>query len=116
MANTYKKIIALIESKQVTCEDFNQLIAESNEKSVRERVHRKTRVNPVSRHIKKRTGKSPFSAGKFSVAERTHPKLKPPGQQDHGDAERAHRRSTDTQRKNSEAGERPVKMIGDDNA
>lgn len=109
--NTYKRILRLIDEKIVTCGDFDLLIAESSEKSTRERVHRKMRRNPTATHIKRRTGHSPFSVGKFSVAKRTHPKLRPTGQMEHGESEAAHDRSTKTQRKNAGTDKRPVEML-----
>jgi hypothetical protein len=118
MDDILTEIMSKIDEGSVNTTDFNRLISESNEKSIRARVHRKMSRNPLERHIDNPTGKSPFSSGKFSVAERTHPKLKPNGQMGHGDADAAHKRSTKTQRKTQRKkaqGMRPVRIMGKPN-
>lgn len=100
------EIYRLIDDKSLTVDRLNEFIKESNEKSIRNRVHRKTRKSPLDSHVDNVTGRQPLIAGKFSVAERTHPKHHDPHQQEHGAAEAGHERSTETQRKNAEKSEK----------
>mgnify|MGYP006279459159 CR=1 FL=1 len=104
-------ILEMIDQKTLTCDALNQFIKESNTKSIRARVHRKTRVDPTDSHIDNISGHQPLTAGSFSVAERTHPKRIDPHQQEHGEAEAAHDRSTKTQQKNAAKDEPAVEML-----
>ncbi len=94
------QVLTKIEAGTVTCEDFNGLIqktviGESTPEAVRNRVRRRTTVNPAASHVDNETGHQPLNLPTF--ADRVQPKRQPGHQQSHGRAALAHKHSARTQ-------------------
>jgi uncharacterized sporulation protein YeaH/YhbH (DUF444 family) len=80
----------------VTRNDFNLLISETTPESIRDRIRRRTIVNPESKHVNK-DGHQKLKLPEFN--KRVMPKRKPVNQQNHGRSRVAHRHSSKTQAK-----------------
>jgi hypothetical protein len=80
----------------VTCSDFNKLISETTPESIRDRIRRRTIVNPEKSHRDK-DGHQPLKLPEFN--KRVMPKRKPVKQQNHGRSKLAHKHSAKTQAK-----------------
>lgn len=92
--------INIVEGK-TTIEDIN-IILEDVVDSVAERIKRKTRVNPTSKHIS-HGGKQKLGGSR--MAGRVNPKKsRSDNTQKHGSSEHAHDRSTKSQRRRSKNG------------
>lgn len=93
-------VLAKIEDKTVTCEDFNTLIkktviGETSPEGVRDRLRRRTSRNATDSHIEPETGHQPLQDP--SLAKRVQPKITPQHQQSHGRSRIAHQHSARTQ-------------------
>lgn len=93
-----EEILRKIKNNTVVSEDFNNLIKESTPESIRNRVRRRTNIDPLKRH-RDRKGHQSIKLPDFK--KRIQPKRKPVNQQNHGRSKLAHKHSTDTQRKNA---------------
>ena len=80
----------------ITRNDFNLLISETTPESIRDRVRRRTIINPESKHVNK-DGHQKLKLPEFN--KRVMPKRKPVNQQNHGRSKIAHKRSARTQAK-----------------
>lgn len=94
-----ESIIAKIDSKSITCEDINMLIKETTPESIRDRIRRRTTINPEASHRDNKSGHQSLKLP--SLRGRIQPKRKPENQQNHGRSKIAHKHSTRTQRKNA---------------
>ena len=115
LSNEDHQIYIKIEEGKVTAEDFNQLIQEATPESVRDRVRRRTSVNPTDTH-QDMEGHQQLNLPNFN--DRVQPKRKPADRsQMNGRGRIAHRHSARTQEKTmpkrlSEAIEFIYKNIG----
>ena len=92
-------VLEKIDNDNVTCDDFNKLIGvvigETTPEGVRDRLRRRTIVDPGESHVDSETGHQSLELPTF--ADRVQPKIKPEHQQNHGRAKTAHRHSARTQ-------------------
>ena len=100
------KVIAKIDNKDVTTQDFASLIEmrrslnESTPSSIRDRVRR--RMSPSNKANRKKHDQDGHRSGVLNVAGRVQPKRKPSGQaQMNGRGKTGHRHSTRKQRRNA---------------
>ncbi|MDB4489925.1 hypothetical protein N9045_00265 [bacterium] len=108
LEESYIKVIAKIDSKDVTAQDFSSLIEmrrslnESTPSSIRDRIRR--RVSPSNKANRKKHDQDGHRNGSLNVAGRVQPKRKPSGQaQMNGRGKAGHRHSTRKQRRNAAA-------------
>lgn len=108
LEESYIKVIAKIDSKDVTTQDFSNLIEmrrslnESTPSSIRDRIRR--RVSPSNKANRKKHDQDGHRNGSLNVAGRVQPKRKPSGQaQMNGRGKAGHRHSTRKQRRNAAA-------------
>jgi len=94
-------VLLKIENKTVSIDDFNQLIKEATPASVVDRVRRK--MNPNNKRKRRKHDASGHAPGLPKLAARINPARKRPNrtQMQHG-GKQGHRRSTRTQRRNSQ--------------
>lgn len=101
------EVLAKIEGKAVTCEDFNRLITktiigETTPEAIRDRVRRRTTVNATDSHIEPETGHQSLQPP--TLAARVQPKRQPVNQQSHGRSNVAHDHSARTQARDAALG------------
>lgn len=95
-------IFSKIAEGTVTADDFNQLISEATPEAVRDRVRRRTTINPSSSHIDSPSGHQSMTLPNF--AGRVQPKREKSNQtQMTGRGKAAHKQSTRTQRRKAKA-------------